>query len=361
MQKWSWHVGVVLAILLLFTPLIGALPSHHLPTAKGQTATPYGEWSPLWSPTDERLAFFSDRGGTKKVWIVNPDGTQLAVPPMTDQYLPRQFAWLADGSGITFVTTPSQDNPDSSDLWVFDLSESNMFNITSDIDDGVHGYALSPDGIHALVITEDLFPFPPTWSQRIFVVSLKGSVVNIFDDSSQLDGFDEPIWSPDGSQVALRYGLSEIWVGTLEHFPEMRIETGYVVSAMVWNPINPQQIALGVRANNAPNRFLLLDLLTRDFMVLTEHIGTPTSFSWSSDGRFLAYQVDVEPNSSDLAILDLLDLTIRTFPIDGDETYPQWSPSNSKLAFIHVPADKSMQGRIWVLDIASQTTHPLVQ
>jgi Tol biopolymer transport system component len=36
-----------------------------------------GDWSPVWSPDGERIAFVSDRYGDYEIFVMNADGTDV--------------------------------------------------------------------------------------------------------------------------------------------------------------------------------------------------------------------------------------------------------------------------------------------
>ena len=59
---------------------------------------------PSWSPDGQRIAFYSDRGGTYEVWVIRPDGSGLTQ--LTRAGLTMTFpTWSPDGSRLTVGTS----------------------------------------------------------------------------------------------------------------------------------------------------------------------------------------------------------------------------------------------------------------
>lgn len=63
-----------------------------------------GETRPAWSPDGKRIAFSSARRGSADIWVVNPDGQELARLTETPS-AETSPAWSPDGREIIYVST----------------------------------------------------------------------------------------------------------------------------------------------------------------------------------------------------------------------------------------------------------------
>ena len=62
------------------------------------------EWDPAWHPTQNLIAFDSDRDGSRKLWVVNADGTGLhRVTSRPMSFVETEPAWSPDGSKLAFI------------------------------------------------------------------------------------------------------------------------------------------------------------------------------------------------------------------------------------------------------------------
>jgi Tol biopolymer transport system component len=71
-------------------------------SVKNLTGHPARDENPVWSPDGKRIAFVSDRGGDRKVFIMNPDSSmQVQVSPISiEDGTPR---WSLDGQWIAYI------------------------------------------------------------------------------------------------------------------------------------------------------------------------------------------------------------------------------------------------------------------
>jgi len=119
--------------------------------------------SPRWSPDGSRIAFISDRSGYDEVWLVSPDGQDLArlTEGPGDKADPR---WSPDGSLLAYAAT----RHGNVDLWVTSINDSTRKRLT--VDDGVHQAPLwSPDGPEILYLSEG-----PVRGRELCKISVEG-------------------------------------------------------------------------------------------------------------------------------------------------------------------------------------------
>jgi hypothetical protein len=94
-----------------------------------------GAWDPVWSPTQERIAFVSDASGDEEIWIANRDGSGLQRLTETneaynaresgkDTFIPEvngHPSWSPDGSQIVFWSNRTG----RQQIWVMDADGNN--------------------------------------------------------------------------------------------------------------------------------------------------------------------------------------------------------------------------------------------
>ena len=192
----------------------------------------YGDVQPAWSPDGTRIAFVSSRpnpDGTENsafdLYVMDATGEQGGAAPATrlttdpvgefDQSIDdSQLTWSPDGTRIAFLSTGRGTDADSCDLWVMDSRDR----------DG-DGFG---DNLHAahvrrvvqlrpvrrrdpgLVPELDLIAFTSVRSGNfdVWVVNADdpADIRNVTQTPDANE--DQPAWSPDGSRVVFRSGIS---------------------------------------------------------------------------------------------------------------------------------------------------------
>jgi Tol biopolymer transport system component len=107
------------------------------------------DWSPVWSPDGEQIAFlsFSD-DGNEEIYIMNADGSN--IERLTNNQSTEGYpVWSPDGKSIAFVS--NRDEPDPSgcetspegcntDIFVIDIQSLNEVRLTDSpsLDEGLY-------------------------------------------------------------------------------------------------------------------------------------------------------------------------------------------------------------------------------
>ena len=99
-------------------------------------------WDPVWSKTQEQIAFVSDENQHAEIWVVNRDGSGLRWLTQTDEallasqfgkdnYIPDEEnghpSWSPDGSKIVFWSTRTGHRQ----IWVMNADGSNAYSLST--------------------------------------------------------------------------------------------------------------------------------------------------------------------------------------------------------------------------------------
>jgi dipeptidyl aminopeptidase/acylaminoacyl peptidase len=186
---------------------------------------------PRWSPDSKRLAFLSDRDGKQQIYVISPAGGEATQLTHFEAGV-NAFEWSPDGKRIAFSSTgpESKAKKDRKEkygdfeivagdytmvhLWTFgaDDEKPKPEALTTGTTFSVGGFHWSPDSKNiAFSATRD-----PDLSSGdtsdIYVVRLSDKYVKKVVDSQGPDR--NPIWSPDGSQIAYQSGREFSFLNT---------------------------------------------------------------------------------------------------------------------------------------------------
>ena len=190
------------------------------------------------SPDGERIAFDSDRDGTRGVYVADANGT--TVRRVSGEGFGAVPSWSPDGRRLAFVRAePSR--PSVWNVWTVDLGSGEMKQITSHESGQPWGASWFPDGhriaySHAdrLIVrnltngAERIYPFPrrgralrapvvsPDGRRMVFHVDRDGAWLLELSDSSMRRVLEDPTaegyaWSPDGRRLAYHSRRSDTW------------------------------------------------------------------------------------------------------------------------------------------------------
>ncbi|MBZ5604488.1 MAG: S9 family peptidase [Acidobacteriia bacterium] len=178
---------------------------------------------PRWSPDSKRLAFLSDRDGSQQIYVISPAGGE-ATPLTHFEGGVNSFEWSPDGHTIAFSSTgpESKVKKDRKDkygdfeivtgdytmvhLWTLNVEDEKPKPeaLTSGTQFSVGGFNWSPDSKRvAFSATRDP-DLSSSDTADIYVVRLSDKYVKKLVDAP--GGDRNPVWSPDGTQVAYESG-----------------------------------------------------------------------------------------------------------------------------------------------------------
>jgi dipeptidyl aminopeptidase/acylaminoacyl peptidase len=175
--------------------------------------------SPLWAPDSKRLGFLSDRDGSQQIYIISPAGGEATQVTHFEGGV-TDFEWAPGGHVIAFTSTGGEPKAKKDrkekygdfeiverdytmvQLWTVnvDAEKPQPEALTTGTQFSVGSFSWSPDAKHiAFSATRD-----PDLSSGdtadIYVVRLSDKYVKKVVDATGPDR--NPIWSPDGAQLA---------------------------------------------------------------------------------------------------------------------------------------------------------------
>ncbi len=222
----------------------------------------------LW---DERIVFYSDRDGSGKIYLMNPDGTALTMVTQGD-HTDTEPSLATDGT-IAF----------SRGGYIFTMASdgSNAQRPTFYSSPGYdHCAAWSPD------VSQILFNTGLGTDAEIFLMDRDGSGLTNITNAPGMDRF--PAWSPDGTRISFtgtREGITGIYIMKLDGSGLVRVTSSYDGSA-----------------------------------------------DWSPDGTRIAFS-RVYSGDRQIHIINIDGTGLIRLDTQGDCWGPTWSPDGNKIAF----------------------------
>jgi Tol biopolymer transport system component len=305
-----------------------------------QTATPtptsiVNGAQPIVAPRGERIAFFSNRGGTEDLFVINADGTgekQLTHTPENETGL----QWSADARQILFSVFTN----DTSHLFAVDPDGGNQREIGS-----FPGRTpmLAPDGKQVVYMAG-------TWTAtRLMVSALDGSDARQINDGTTIAWNNH--WSPDGKRIAFT-GRSdpngELAVFVMNADGSGRRQVTHIAAEEggaqwpVWSP-NGRHLAIQVnsRSQKGTAHIWIVDVATGTARKLAGH-GQPyldETPSWFPDSQHIAFQsnrtgrMEVWVMNADGSGQRQVTQASQEKPKPAYYFNPDWSPDGSRVLF----------------------------
>ncbi len=150
----------------------------------------YYDRFPRWSPDGERIAFYSNRGGSTDIWTIRPDGSELRQITETPDHRLTHPAWSPDGLRMSCWDYEGQNSYifDPNKAWEEQTPEA----LPPINEDGEQYHALlwSPDGCWLVGVTEPNY--------RIVAYSLE---LRQYRELPGMAPLGAPSWLPDSRRL----------------------------------------------------------------------------------------------------------------------------------------------------------------
>ena len=243
----------------------------------------------------------------------------LALPrlaPTVDQILSLKRAGSPaispDGRWVAYTIREAnwEDNAYDTKIWLADAATGAARQLTN-AKKSSQSPAWSPDGRKLAFVSDR------TDKRQIYLISPQGGEAEAL--TSVEDGVGSFAWSPDGTAIA--YTATEAKPAAIKDRDKKYGEFEVV------------------EQDHRMTHLFTIDTATKATRTLTSGAFTVGSFSWSPDGRSIAFDHRVNPRlanggSADISIVSVADAAIRTLVTqDGPDSNPVWSPDGARIAF----------------------------
>lgn len=179
--------------------------------------------SPRWSPDSKRIAFISDRDGKRQIFLIAPNGGE-AVPLTSLENGVSSIEWSRDGRHIAFTAADPesktrkdrkekygefevvQDEYTFTHLWIIDVASEikdkkpEPVRLTEGSGFSVGGFSWAPDSTRIAFSAAKDPDLGSSGTSDIYTMNVSDKTIKKIVDTKGPDG--NPIWSPDGTQIA---------------------------------------------------------------------------------------------------------------------------------------------------------------
>jgi hypothetical protein len=175
------------------------------------------------SPDGSRIAFDSDRGGVRGVYLADADGKNVRrVSPDGFAAVP---SWSPDGTRLAFVRAEPT-SPRAWSLWTLDLERADLVQVTRQRQGELSGGSWFPDGRHLAYSDET----------RLVIHDLDTKTERVFQTPRPRQPVRTPTVSPDGRHVVFQVERSGVWLLELPSGGMRRVLEDPTASEYTWSP-----------------------------------------------------------------------------------------------------------------------------
>jgi Tol biopolymer transport system component len=312
-----------------------------------------------WSP-DGSLVASASHGD---IWLALADGTASVNLTRDGNVLDDDgLRWSPDGRWLVFRAWA---RGGASDLWLYELGQGELRNLTQTSSPGAGAPVWSPDSRrlgYGAAGEVRVMAIPPV------VDPTTGRARSVPASTGEWEISDcYPRWSPDGSLIGgamenlmAQYGRTCSWAGAVS--PDGTEQRMFLVtdSRAIFGSWAPDSLSAICWAHNYAERSAEAWMVYVDGRKARRlpHGAVGSHYVWSSDGRRVFFQAppDWSDGWGDLCVLDIADWTIE--PLAAKAARPSLSPDGRTLAFERCTSGEPYT-EVWLMDLATRTERQL--
>ena len=259
----------------------------------------------VWSPNGKKIAFFARSAGERSldIYVVNADGTEETNLTRTQTSSEGAPSWSPDSKKITYLRGSDPSGEIYNDIYVMNSDGTSQTRLiratdTKDFEVGFESPVWSPDGENIaflrttrvdLVNSSPSSAVPATRPSGLYVMKPDGTGLKKL--SKEVPYAQTPLWSPDGEEIAFSGAGEKKYIVNADgtELRELMPNVGDHISSYSWSP-NGEKIAFAAVHYRGELDIYEIDA---DGTGQTNLTSTKTIIedepSWSPDGKQIAF------------------------------------------------------------------------
>ena len=291
-------------------------------TRQSLISMPQGKRIFSWSP-DEQKVLYQKQGDVSKSYLSNAEGSGEILLPF------RSGNWSADSKMLVYHSKVSASNYD---VFVYSLETGESRNITnSEAFDADPSF--SPDG------TQVAFTSGRDGNAEVYTIRLDGSNLRRLTFDPKIDS--HPAFSPDGTQLLFNSDRenenTDVYLMNADGSNPIKVtnwdKSNETAGPGSWSPDGTKIVFFSDR-DVKDDLYIISAETVRPKLVFSDPNYDVRGFSYSPDGKKIAYGRELDDRSGELRIYDLeVKRSTLLTKTELASTSPDWSPGHDLIAF----------------------------